>query len=421
MPPSDRLEVRYGVEIVGELVPDAAGVLALTYAESWRARRDAFPISISLPLDAAPTAGDAAHHFFANLLPEGAVREAICNRLGISADNDVALLRAVGGECAGALSVAPAGTPPAPAAAADYELLDDRRLQAMVSGDRTIPLLAGGPATRLSLAGAQHKVPVALLDGRIRLPVGTAPSTHILKLPHRDFMHVPPNEHFVLALARRVGLDVAATTLVPTDPPSLLVERYDRLLTDDPWPARRLHQEDLCQALGLPAARKYEQEGGPTFAAAIELVRRHVRTPLADVPRLIEWQAFNVCAGNSDGHGKNLSLLYADGGLRLAPFYDILSTRQYATLDRMLAMGVADGRDPDKLRRAHWESLAAALGMTPRIVVALADAVAERCLDALANTAAELRKARGMSSILQTVPAAIIKRARRLRRALAAR
>ena len=117
------------------------------------------------------------HAFFANLLPEGAVREAICARLGISRDNDLALLRAIGGECAGALSVVAAGAEPATQRRPTYELLEDRRLQAFVDGKRTLPLLAGGPSTRLSLAGAQDKLPVAILDGRIHLPVGDAPST----------------------------------------------------------------------------------------------------------------------------------------------------------------------------------------------------------------------------------------------------
>lgn len=417
---TDRLQVRFGAQLVGQLDPGKHGRLDFTYDASWLANSHAFQVSLSLPLRAEPYADGRGHTFFSNLLPEGAVREAVCNRLGISTDNDVALLRAIGGECAGALSVVAADDDPPPTGRARYDALDKRRLQSLVSGDRVIPLLAGGPSTRLSLAGAQDKVPVAVLDGRIHLPIGGAPSTHILKLPHLLYAHIPVNEAFVTLLAARLGLDVVTAELfTQTVPPSLLVERYDRVRVDDPWPAVRLHQEDLCQALGLPPTRKYEQEGGPTLAAAIDLVRTHVRQPVIDVLRIIDWQAFNVCAGNSDGHGKNLSILYRTREGTLAPFYDLLSTRHYPKLDRALAMGVGGRRDPDKLGRAQWEALATELELGPRAVLERVESVAERCADLVTTCAAELRERHGAQSVLQSLPAEIVKRARRLRRALA--
>jgi len=424
MAATDLLRVWFEVEPVGTLTPAADGRMSFAYDAAWLASAGAFPISASLPLRAAPYDDGTGHAFFANLLPEGAVREAVCGRLGISRDNDLALLRAIGGECAGALSVTAADAVPpraGPNAPRDYEALDDRRLQALISGDRIVALLAGGPATRLSLAGAQDKVPVAVLDGRIHLPIGTAPSTHILKLPHLQFAHIPVNEAYVTALAARLGFDVVAAELMArTDPPSLLIERYDRLRGGDPWPARRLHQEDLCQALGLPPTRKYEQEGGPSLAAAIALVREHVRQPVVDVLRMIEWQAFNICVGNSDGHGKNLSLLYAPSGPRLAPFYDLLSTRHYPRLDRQLAMGVGGRRDPDKVGRAQWAQLAAELELGARLVIERVDAVAARVADEAAPCAAAFRSRHGPQSVLQALPRTIAQRARRVRRALAA-
>ncbi len=414
------LRVWFADHVVGRLDGADGAHLVLTYDPAWLGWSDAFAISASLPLRAAPFDDGKGHAFFANLLPEGGVRDAICGRLGISRDNDLALLRAIGGECAGALSVLDAELEPARPTRAAYQLLDDRRLQGFVSGGRVIPLLAGGPGTRLSLAGAQDKVPVALLDGKLHLPIGTAPSTHILKLPHRDFAHLPINEAFVLALAARVGLDVVSAELTArTDPPSLLIERYDRVASDSPWPVALLHQEDLCQALGLPPTRKYEQEGGPSLAAAIELVRAQVRRPIVDVERVIEWQAFNLCVGNSDGHGKNLSILYGRAGAQLAPFYDLVATRHYPALDRFLAMGVGSQRDPDRIGRAQWEALALALGLGARTVIAMVDGVAERCTDLMAASVADFRARHGAQSVLQTLPRAITRWATRLRRALA--
>ena len=422
--PTSDLEVRHGAQVVGRLlVGQPAGRLQFAYDATWLARVEAFPVSVSLPLRPGAYDDQRGHTFFANLLPEGAVREAICARLGISRDNDVELLRAIGGECAGALSVvAPdAPLPRAMFTASDYDRLDDRRLQSLVGGKRTLPLLAGGAATRLSLAGAQDKVPVAVLDGRIHLPIGDAPSTHILKLPHGEFAHVPSNEAFVLALGAAIGLDVVNAELTTrTDPPSLLIERYDRVRDLGRWPAVRLHQEDLCQALGLPPTRKYEQEGGPSLVAAVDLVRAQVRQPLVDVARVIEWQAFNVCAGNADGHGKNLSIVYTGSGPRLSPFYDLLATRQYDRLDRRMAMGVGGQHDPDRLGRSHWEAFAAALDINPRTVLGLVTGVAERCADVSAATVKAFRARHGELAVLQTLPRAIVRRAGKLRRALAA-
>jgi serine/threonine-protein kinase HipA len=415
------LAVRHRERDVGLLAAGADGAMVFTYAPTWLDAEASFPVSLSLPLRAAPYHGGAAHAFFANLLPEGAVRQAVCRRLGISEANDLALLRAIGGECAGALTIVDPATATRPLPDDAYELLDDRRLQSLVSDDRVVPLLIGGETTRLSLAGAQDKVPVAVLDGRLHLPRGRSPSTHILKLPHRRYPHLPSNEAYVMGLAARIGLEAVEVALVDrTTPPSLLVERYDRRASDDPWPVTRLHQEDLCQALALPPTQKYEQEGGPTLVDVIELVRANVAKPVADVARVLEWQAFNVVAGNSDGHGKNLSILYDEDGPRLAPFYDLVSTRAYDALDRRLAMGIGGTRDPDQLARRRWTALAEELEVGARVVVEIAVSIAERALEAVGPWTDEFRAQHGDPPILQTLPTAIARRARTLRRALAA-
>lgn len=399
------LTVRFAEQIVGRIRAVDGGRIGFTYDESWLGAESAFPISLSLPLASDEFAGGAGHAFFANLLPEGSARQAICARLGISVDNDLALLRAIGGECAGALSVVEPDEPPPDPEAYRYEKLRSDRLQSLVDSDDEPPLLLGGPGERMSLAGAQEKLPVAIIDGEIHLPQNAAPSTHIIKLPLRRYAHAPVNEAFVIGLAERVGLDVVKAELLQlTSPPSLIVERYDRRPSDDHWPVVRLHQEDLCQALGLSPATKYEQEGGPTLATAIELVRSHSNEPLLDVRRMIEWQAFNVVAGNSDGHGKNLSILYDGGEIRLAPFYDLLSTRHYESLARSLAMSVGGRRDPDTLQTTQWAELAGALGIGSRLVVDLVRGVAEQCGDAMDAWRAEFRERHGEQSILKTLP-----------------
>jgi len=354
-------------------------------------------------------------------LPEGGVRQAVCRRLGISEGNDVALLRAIGGECAGALTILDLEAPDRPSSDHEYEEMDDRRLQSLVSDEQVVPLLVGGETTRLSLAGAQDKVPVALLDDKIYLPLSRSPSTHILKLPHHRYPHIPANEAYVMGLATRVGLDAVAVTLSGrTDPASLLVARYDRRPSRDPWPVTRVHQEDVCQALGLAPASKYEQEGGPTVVDVVRLVRAHVIRPVVDVGRILEWLVFNVVAGNSDGHGKNLSILHDEEGPRLAPFYDLVSTRHYPGIDRQMAMSIGGTRNPDELGRARWVRLAKELEIGAGVLVDIVVTISERCLEAQRSWTAEFRARYGEQPILQTLPRAITTRARRLRKAIEA-
>lgn len=409
------LVVRYQDRDVARVIVEGEQ-LGLHYEREWIAS-NGFPISLSLPVVDAPVVGGAAHAFLKNLLPEGQAREAVCRRLGISIDNDFALLRAIGGECAGALTIVEAGAPSS-ATADDYEVLGDRRLETLAKREGIVPLLLGGPPTRLSLAGAQDKLPVAVFDGTLYLPLMGSPSTHILKLPHATFAHVPLNEMYVMGLAARIGLAPASTELVTrTNPPCLLVERYDRVVGEGDH-VSRLHQEDLCQALGVSPLRKYEDEGGPSLARAITLIRSHTRQPIVDVRRLIEWQAFNVVAGNCDGHGKNLSILYEGGSLTLAPFYDLLSTRQYPALDRRLAMSVGGRREPTELHRAQWEALARDAGIQPRTVVDLVRDVAERAITELPTWTKEYRDRYGRRAILETIPRWIATSAKRVVRQL---
>ncbi len=412
---TDRLYVHYEAILVGELWLDESSTFCFRYSDDWL-ERDAWPISQTLPLPQHEFRGGPANTFFANLLPEGGVRSAVCRRLGISESNDFSLLQAIGGDCAGALTIDRAHAS-SKRLEPSYERLTKKRLQRLVDDDELVPLLVGGASNRLSLAGAQDKIPVALIDDELHLPLDSAPSTHILKLPNRRYPQLPTNEAFVMGLARRVGLQVADSQLwTELAPSGLVVTRYDRHTTDGQ--TTRLHQEDFCQALGFPPSRKYEQENGPTFASMIELVRSQLTHPLVDVNRLLEWQVFNVVVGNSDGHGKNLSVLYEGGHAVVAPFYDIVATRQYESLDRKLALSVGGRRDPDQLHRAQWEQFAVDVGVGSRLVVATVQRLVERVRHELTAWIAEFRSTYGRLSILQTLPVSIDKRARAILRRL---
>ena len=148
--------------------------------------------------------------------------------------------------------------------------------------------------------------------------------------------------------------------------PFVRVERYDRDLTADP--IRRLHQEDFCQALGLPADRKYQQEGGPSIAQSAELIRKCTPIPAQELPRLLRAVGFDWIVGNCDAHGKNLSLLYDRGAPTLAPLCDIVSTVIYPELTTRLAMSIDGAHELVTVDDRSWTKLAADAGYRPDFV-----------------------------------------------------
>jgi serine/threonine-protein kinase HipA len=397
---------------IGTLRVEPDDAFAFIYDAAWLSRPDRFPVSVSVPLAEGWSRTPAVRGFFTNLLPEGAVRDAIARRLHLSPDNDFGLLAAIGGECAGALSILPEGQTP-DAQAHDYAPLSDAELAAMVRRYDVFAGSAARPGVRLSLAGAQDKLPVFCeLDGSLWLPLKGSPSTHILKVPSRHFKHLTENEALVLALARAMGLNaVAARWMTVEGEGVVLISRYDRLQT--PAGIKRLHQEDLCQALGLPASQKYEEEGGPGLSSALSVVRAHSSEPLGDAQRLLQWIIFNALVNNADGHGKNLSLLYQGSDRRLAPLYDLLCTAVYPSVDRRLAMRIGGENDPGQINKPHWIDVAGAAGIGPRAVLNLVKQMAEAMPDTFADVARAHVSAHGPAPIAGRIQRAIHKQCRR--------
>jgi serine/threonine-protein kinase HipA len=334
------------------------GDVRFAYAHDYLvAPAGAAPLSCSLPLDDREY-GREAQAFFANLLPEGEVRTLVARRLGVSAGNDFGLLHAIGGDCAGAVTLLPVGDEPTAPAPADVRWLDEPALAAALDELPSRPLLADpDEGIRLSLAGAQDKLPVVVRDGRIGIPLGRTPSTHIVKTPIARFDDTVANEAFCLELARTLGLSAAPAEIrAAAGREFLLVERYDRRHAPD-GRVERIHQEDLCQALAIPPQLKYESEGGPGLAACFGVLRDSSATPAADRLALVDAVALNFVLGNHDAHGKNFSVLLADG-VHLAPLYDLVSTAVYAGLDRKMAMAIGGEYRPDYVRRRHVERFA---------------------------------------------------------------
>lgn len=358
------LDIWWEGRIVGQLTQNQHGELGFTYASVWLDDGSAPGLSASLPKRAEPFTRRECRPFFGGLLPEESQRDAAAQALGVSRGNDFALLDRLGGDVAGALQLLPPGEgPTAPTLGQRPVPLDDDGVIRVLDALPARPLLAGEEGLRLSLAGAQSKVPVILVDGAVALPAPGQPTTHILKPPIARFTATTENEAFVMRLAAAIGLDVAPVEpRVVRDRPYLLVERYDRAVGAD-GQVRRIHQEDFCQALGVPPETKYASEGGPTFKDCFELLRRIAERPAVDVLKLLDAVIFNAIAGNADAHGKNFSILYSDEGPRLAPLYDLLATVAYPELSPKFAMKIGKRSTLAELDARGWGAFAADAGL----------------------------------------------------------
>jgi serine/threonine-protein kinase HipA len=370
------LDVYLHNHLVGNLLQDDGGQMAFRYLESWLNTRGATPLSQSLPLRKERFARKECRGFFAGILPEEGKREIIARNLGISARNDYAMLEQIGGECAGAVTFIPARKT-LPESNYSYRALSSDELAAILKELPKRPLLAGEEGIRLSLAGAQDKIAVRIEGDEISLPLGGAPSTHILKPAVERFEGVVSNEALCMELAASVGLPAAAVEKrVVEDMEYLLVERYDRVYRAGENGApllERLHQEDFCQAQGIVSEMKYQKEGGPSLKQCFALLREVSNTPVIDLARLLDAMIYNYLVGNMDAHGKNFSLLYHGIGtdnleVSLAPLYDIVSTILYPELSRTMAMKIGGEYASEKVTSKNFELLAEEAGLAKPMV-----------------------------------------------------
>ena len=337
------------------------GELQFQYGALWLEQPQAIALSQSLPLQAEPFGDRACRPFFAGLLPEGQLRQRIAQQCQISRSNDFGLLVVIGGDCAGAVSLVVGDQVAAPDA---VEWLEQDQLIALLDDLPQRPMLAQRDGLRLSLAGAQDKLPVVFDGARIGLPLGSTASTHILKPAIAAVEGSVINEAFCMALGKAMGLQVAdAEILAAGDRQVLLVRRYDRRRGDgERW--LRLHQEDFCQALGIQPELKYQNEGGPDLTACFGLLRRATRPSAPQVIRLLDAVAFNALIGNHDAHAKNFSLLYTERTPTLAPLYDLLCTAVYPTLTAKMAMKLGSKYRFSEVQSRHWEKFAEAAGLS---------------------------------------------------------
>lgn len=314
--------------------------------------------------------------FFENLLPEGRLRELIASRDRIDPKDTWALLLRHGQDTAGALSLIPE-TIDISGAEERLVPLSQGALQEKIQESRTrnLPLMASWDDIRMSLAGAQEKLGLRIdTHGAMFLPEGTAASTHIVKPENAsaDFPFCPANEFFCMRLAAELKVPVPEVNLLHLPEPLYVIERFDREhVSKASFPEKtiqRLHQIDLCQALGVSPSKKYESEGGLGLQHLFELVRSpFIDRPIVAVNAALQWVAFNYLVGNLDAHAKNIAFLMRGQKAAVAPFYDMLCVEAYLPRATM-SMAIAGENKPGWIEGIHWDAMALEAGAAPRLV-----------------------------------------------------
>jgi serine/threonine-protein kinase HipA len=390
----EELDVYLGEEHLGTLERRAPKRYRFAYTEAAVAKYGAGTpaLSVSLPIKGGEFAPAEARPFFDGLLPEGAIRASLSDSLRVSPEDGFALLKAIGADCAGAVVVVPKGEALETGKGRVKSLNADELAQRIEELPKHPLGIGRERGVRLSLGGIQAKLILTRSpSGNYGQPLDGTPSNCILKPEHGEYPEIVANEAFGLRLAASAGLDAArAEPLEIGGRPCLYVERFDRAI-DGSGRIVRIHQEDMCQALGIVPVDKYEASGGPSIAAMIQLLR-DTGSPraAADIIKLTEAVLLNFLLGNSDAHGKNYALLHdPDEGMRLAPLYDLVSTQAYEDSEPSLAMTIGGIDDPAQVDMAAWRRLAADAGLGAQLPALIAERTERilNCAEALVLTA----------------------------------
>jgi serine/threonine-protein kinase HipA len=389
----DTLLVVLDDAIAGTLVRHRGGRLTFDYDDQYRLRSGATPLSLSMPTQVRSHADHVVTPWLWGLLPDNeAVLRRWARHFHVSASTPFSLLATpIGEDCAGAVRfAAPEALDRVLRRPGEVAWLTDddvaQRLRELRQDSTT--WLGRSFTGQFSLAGAQAKTALLLKDGRWGVPSGSTPTTHILKPAVAGLDDHDLNEHLCLDAARRAGLVAVRTRITSfTDETAVVVTRYDRLIKRN---VVRVHQEDVCQALGVPPTRKYQNEGGPGTADITMLLRRVMPPNVAEdaVLRFADALIWNWLIAGTDAHAKNYSLLLAGDQVRLAPLYDIASALPYGAHERKLRLAMKIGGDYRVFpQRNTWAAAALDLGLDVEALMTRLCELAAMAPDAFADAA----------------------------------
>lgn len=390
---------RYVGKIAGTNSLDAC----FTYSDKYLSESDSSAISLSLPLKERTFDVQRTRNFFEGLLPEGFTRKCVAEWMHMDENDYISILAGLGKECLGAIKVIDGSED---SIDAEYRKLSEKEVYdlAREGATESAELVA---KSHLSLTGASGKVGLYYNEDTKEwyLPLGEAPSTHIVKQSHVRLKKIVANEQLCLLTAKYLGIEIPESFIVKTtglDDEAVLfaTKRYDRKVDGNcktlegmqiPY---RLHQEDFAQALGIASAEKYEKNDEHYLKKLFDIIRNYSSDPMTDSLKLWDICIFNYLVGNTDNHIKNLSLLYSEDlkRLRLAPAYDIVSTMIYEGSTENMAMSIDGIYNLNELTRESFEREALNVGLGIRLAMNRFDKMMMNFEKAMSRAEDELEK-----------------------------
>jgi len=332
MSTAESLGVWLGDHHRADLKVGRRGELSLAYTRDVQAEFGigALCLGVGLPVAAKAYVGERVDRWANGILPEGEARTLLEDHFGVRRGDTWGLLRALGRDCAGAISFYPDGR--APTAPGPATPIGSDTLAAAIT-DLPVHPLGAHDDTPVSLAGLQAKLLLVETNDGWARPTNGQPSTHILKPDPFSHQGLVAAEALCLRAATYAGIDAATVSVEPIGGRDvLIVERFDRRVVGGH--IERLHQEDCGQALGCDPARdgKYQRRGRqlPTLAAIAQVLTDHSIDVYTEHVKLAKLMTLNIAAGNTDAHARNHGLLIADGAARLAPAYDVAPTIEFS-------------------------------------------------------------------------------------------
>jgi serine/threonine-protein kinase HipA len=387
--------------LAGRVHADKNGRLSLAYEDAWRKSPQSYSLSVSMPLADVTYPQKSVWPYLWNLLPENPnVLQRWAQQYHTSAGNPFKLLTHVGADVPGAAQFIPperlAEIQSEQRPTIEWISSDELRERLGQLRDDISAVRRPGDIGKMSLPGVQAKTAFYWEPqvNRWGVPGGRTPTTHIIKPCIPGFDGLVENEHLCQDIAARLGLVAARSFVLMFDEPYIVVERYDRLPPSrgTRFP-RRIHQEDVCQALGLMPTRKYQEDGGPSIAQITTLIRRVSADPEADVERFLKANIFNWLIGGTDAHAKNYSFLIDAGDtIRLAPLYDLSSQLPYPDLiPQRVAMKIGDHYDIARVNPTDWRNLASSCALDEDQVIGMLTEMARGLPDVVSAAHAQAR------------------------------
>lgn len=361
---SDTLCVIIAGKFAGRVEQHADGSLSFSYDASYSGP----PLSLSMPVSNRSYGDKILRPYLMGLLPDSAdARRSLGRELGVSGGNPFALLSFIGLDCPGAVQFCDEGSLQDALVGEGFlrPVTDEEIARRLASGRRSASARWTVEHERWSLGGQQSKFALRREGGAWFGCEGAAATTHILKPGIAGLAYESLNEFICAKLAAACGVPAAEVEYaVFEEEPAIVVFRYDRV-RDRSGKVIRLHQEDLCQSLGVLPENKYPEEGGPGANDVLKVLRRTGAPSALNLERFIRMLFFNYLIAAPDAHAKNYSLLLDRDVAYLAPLYDVASMLPYTDrpFDVKTAMGIAGENRVGSLSRRRLSRFAEVNGL----------------------------------------------------------